>query len=279
MAPDRYQAVPIEAERVLDETRRRREALAAFSGGLDSTFTLLRQHAQTPGRYGVRSVVMVHGFDVGVRNTQGFDELRRRVQPLLDALEVETLVVRTNAKQPGPFQPSKWEHSFGAQLAGVLHHYSHRFGEGLIASSEPYDALVMPWGSSPALDHLLTGGRMRVVHDGAGFSRSAKAAEIAGHAAAMKGLKVCWAGADQGRNCGVCEKCVRTRLNFLAVGAGEPACFDQPFDPAAIDTIEPENAAALAELVSVAAEAARRGAEGAWLERLRRRLRQLGAAA
>ena len=52
------------------------------------------------------------------------------------------------------------------------------FQYGLIGSSEPYDALVIPWGSSPITDYLLSGDRLSIVHDGAGFSRTDKVAEV-----------------------------------------------------------------------------------------------------
>ncbi len=51
---------------------------------------------------------------------------------------------------------------------------------------------------------------MRLVHDGAGYSRTEKVGFVAQHPVATKALKVCWQGKERGRNCGVCEKCVRT---------------------------------------------------------------------
>ena len=47
--------------------------------------------------------------------------------------------------------------------------------------------------------------------------------------------------ADAGANCGRCEKCIRTYLNFRAVAIANPECFDIPISDDALDTIEITN--------------------------------------
>jgi hypothetical protein len=155
-----------------------------------------------------------------------------------------------------------------AQLACCLHNYSHDFYYALVGSSEPYDGLVLPWGSNPATDHLLSGGTMRLVHDGAGFSRTEKVAYIANDRTASRVLKVCWEGKEAHKNCGVCDKCVRTQANFLAVGVARPACFDAPLDPRLISTIPLNGAVQRAEVESIIAYAKAKGMKGEWLEEL-----------
>src|SRR5699024_10818106 len=130
--------------------------------------------------------------------------------------------------------------------------------------SEPYDALVLPWGSNPVTDHLLSGQQMRIVHDGAGFSRTEKLAVLAGIPGSMSDLRVCWAGPDKDRNCGVCEKCVRTKLNLLAVGVEDADCFPQPLQMSDIDQMSIMNPAQLAEIESVLEYADRNGVQGEW---------------
>ena len=91
---------------------------------------------------------------------------------------------------------------------------------------------------------------------------------------ALKTLKVCWQGEPQDRNCGLCEKCVRTRLNLLSVGVLDPPCFDAPLDLARIDTIECRSRSNLEELVTIAEYARGRGIAAAWLDRLEARIRR-----
>jgi hypothetical protein len=65
---------------------------------------------------------------------------------------------------------------------------------------------------------------MEVRHDGAGRSRTEKVAYLATWEQGMPLLRVCWEGRVPDGNCGRCEKCVRTRLNFHIAGVESPAC-------------------------------------------------------
>ncbi len=101
------------------------------------------------------------------------------------------------------------------------------YSEGLIPSSLPYHALVLPWGSNPLTDPLLSIRTFAIVHDGAAFTRAEKVKQIAHWRQALQNLRVCWEGDRKDGNCGHCEKCIQTILNFRAVGLGLPPCFDQ----------------------------------------------------
>lgn len=272
----RYRKVAFVPDEVISDVAilRKDEAIAAFSGGVDSIFTLLR-HAT--GRLGLgayplkRSVLMVHGFDVPLAEQKQFDALKERTEPLLNDLRIEVKTIRTNLKD---LALQGWEDSFSSQLACCLHNYAHAFGYALIGSSEPYNALILPWGSNPATDYLLSGAALRIIHDGAGYSRTEKVETLAQNPLASAAVKVCWEGKETHKNCGVCEKCVRTRLNYLAVGVADPACFDTPFDLATIRAINLRNDAQCAELLSIAAYAKSKGIEAPWLRALEARIRR-----
>lgn len=271
--PQRYRRIAITADTIADvEGVRPRKALSAFSGGVDSIFTMLRHGLRNRALDGQPlddTVVLVHGFDVPLAAADGFARLRDRLTPLARDMGLGIKVVRTNLRQA---LPQDWEDSVAAQLACCLHNFSHDHSDALVGSSEPYDALVIPWGSSPITDHLLSGSLMRIIHDGAGYSRTEKVALIAQHPAAVNSLKVCWEGPDPSQNCGVCEKCTRTRLNFMALGEASPSCFGTPFDPAAITTMPIRNEVQFLELQSILAYARCHGVTGDWLLLLEERL-------
>jgi len=271
--PAVYRPVDIEVDSVVSKTQARTpRAISAFSGGVDSSFTLIRNSASAAKRgFDVDTVLLVHGFDVLLSNSDDLRELVERTAPIRALAGVQLRIVRTNSKELGL---QRWEHSFGAQLAACMHLCSAEFCFALMGSSEPYDALVLPWGSNPVTDHLLSGANLRIVHDGAAFSRTAKIAYLSRFPAAVKSLKVCWEGKQQGRNCGVCEKCVRTQLNFLAVGVKNPLCFERPLDLRRIRDIRLRNDALVAEFRSIVEYAERRNIDEEWLRLLRRRLRR-----
>jgi hypothetical protein len=230
--PDVYKPVTIEPLSISDDPPRAPpKSIAAFSGGADAIFTALR-HAGDP--YALDSVLLVHGFDVPTDRPDQFGKLVERVQPLLSRLNLRPRIVRTNLAE---LHLQDWLDSFLAQLSCCLHSYSHEFRFGLTGGGEPYDALVLPWGQNPCTDYLLSGDGFSIVHDGAGFSRTEKIAVIAQDPVATKAIKVCWEAADLSTNCGICEKCARTMLNFKAVGVDRPSCFDGEITPEQIRRI------------------------------------------
>ncbi|NUB09741.1 hypothetical protein FW320_26730 [Azospirillum sp. Vi22] len=271
--PDRYRTVEIIPETVVDRNAPKpgRRAIAAYSSGLDSTFTILRHRLLLPPerRHTVGALLMVHGFDVELDRPEDFERLVERTRPFRDLVGLDLRVVRTNSKE---LHLQNWQDSHAAELAACLHLYEAEFEFGLIGSTKPYDALVIPYGTTPIADHLLSGDGFSIVHDGAAYSRTEKAAAVAACPEAVRSLRVCWEGAQQFRNCGVCEKCVRTRMNFAAAGVLAPDCFDGPLDPARIAGIPVRNEPQAAELRSILDYARLHAVEGEWLERLKERV-------
>ena len=284
MLPGQFGVVEIVPKEVVqDPPVHGRAAVAAFSGGLDSTFTLIR-HAKKllgHGSYPITHALMVHGLDVQLRHPSVFRSLRERVAPLLDELGVELIVARSNVRNPFPDTPKiqvqPYAYSQAAQIAGILHLLPEdRFAYGLIGSTEPYRQLVLPWGTNPATDYLLSNDRFSIVHDGAAFTRCEKAAFVAEHPTALRTLRVCIA--QTRGNCGVCEKCVRTRLNLMVVGVDHPPCFDQPFHDDMIEALEVWNPTVLGEANATVAHAKANGVSAPWLRKLKRRIAALSGA-
>ncbi len=274
--PARYRVIEIAPENAISEwrfgDRRRGRAISAFSGGVDASFLALRHSQGHPSFYDLKSVLTVHGFDVDIDNADGFERLIDRTEPLLRKLNLERRILSTNIRRN---EIQEWEHSFGAQIACALHQYSHDYSYGLLGSSEPYSNMVNAWGSTPSTDYLLSGDDLEIVHEGAGFSRTQKVELVAQHPVAREVVKVCWAGREQFKNCGQCEKCVRTRLNFAAVGDLNPPCFETPFSAEAIDTINVGSIAALTELETILEYVRERSVEHPWADRLRKRVSSL----
>ena len=231
LVSDQYSPVVITADEVVDaEPARSARAIAAFSGGLDSTTTAIR-HAR--GLAGWRTeqlgaLLLVHGFDIGLDRAAEFDGARGRALRAADVLGLEMRSVATNVRDLG----QDWELAHGLAIAATLQLYAPEFGVGLIASSAPYSRIHLLWGSNPATDPLLSSGTMRICHDGAALTRTAKARVVAREPELLGSLRVCWQGERLSRNCGRCEKCVRTYWALHIAGVRHPACFDEPFSVA-----------------------------------------------
>lgn len=256
--PDLYSRVSVEADAVRQNEHLAEGAVAAFSGGADAQFTAYRHAKGLAGHanQSLRAGVFIHGFDIPLTDVDGFSRAAENARRALDDIGLNLNIVRTNVREVSGVN---WEHYAGTGLAATLNNFKIVAGAGLIASGEPYDALVEPWASHPMTDPLLSSGDFRIIHDGAGYSRSEKIKILAPWMEGVRQLRVCWVGEDVGRNCGKCEKCVRTRLNFLLAGVANPECFDTPLTKSMLGSVALSSEPARAEWRLIRDEMSRTG--------------------
>lgn len=199
-----------------------KDAILAYSGGLDATYAL---HAHVKKMLGRRSCnivagILIHGFDIELSNSDIFDDALIRTNNILSHYGVSQSVVRTNWKELG----TDWEktHMFG--IASVMHLFSSTFDCGVVASDVAYDEEELGWGSNSVTNPFFSSIYFPLDFTGGSCSRTNKAEALVNEAVVLQNLRVCYSGAVG--NCGKCEKCVRTKLNFLAVGLDRIAAFD-----------------------------------------------------
>jgi hypothetical protein len=267
-APDRYRLIGITADAEVRGEDDGRSGAFAFSGGVDSVFTLLRHGSGKAGRRTVtpRVAVLVHGFDIPLEATDAFAVAERSARKTADLLGLELAAVKTNWRMLG----GKWEWEFCSALAAVLHQFQGLAAHGVVAADEDYTALAFPWGSNPITNPMLSGSHFSMVTDGTSFTRSQRVAFIASESPqAARRLRVCWEGLPTGENCGVCEKCVRTKLNFMA-GGHEPLAFDRRPTWDEINSINVRNPIQLSFLKEIQATARANGITERWVSVLDR---------
>lgn len=250
-APDRYAPVSITVTREIEAPAPSAASggVFAFSGGVDSSYTFFKHLRGLAGRATCRptAALLVHGMDIPLDQPDVFAGALARGHRMLDGTDVPLLPVRTDARR----LPMDWEQSYGLQLTGCLLIFQGAFRAGVSGSCEPYEDLIMPWGATPLTIPLCSTGAMHIVHDGCEASRSEKVDWLATHTKACDNLRVCWQGPALDRNCGCCEKCVRTMLNFWCLGHAVPAAFPEPLTPERVASLTPRNRAQLAELKSI----------------------------
>lgn len=200
-------------------------AVVAFSGGVDAAFTAYRHCTGECGRLkrDVKAGLFVHGFDIPLNEQDVFARAAEKCEKMTNSLGFPLIRMATNFREPRDI----WRFSHGLGVASCLMLLQGGFSAGLISSTEPYGSLVLPWGSNPVTDRMMSSKTFRIIHDGAAYRRSEKVKLISSWPEALDYLRVCWAGEKKDRNCGKCEKCIRTILNFRVIGAGLPACFEE----------------------------------------------------
>jgi hypothetical protein len=218
--PESYEPVPIEADLLPQaEPSPSGRTGAFFSGGLDSFFTLIRHlpGGDAPRQFHIDDLITVWGLDVPTRAVEAFGRVRRQVRGVADQVGMELVEVATNLRESG-WRDANWGRiSQGCGLAAIALLLEDRFCRVLIPSSMPI-RLLRPWGTHPFTDPLLSTCRLDLRDDGGPYDRSAKSAVVAQSELAMQNLRVCWADRSD-RNCGRCEKCLRTLADMDILGA------------------------------------------------------------
>jgi len=269
--PDIYQRIEITAAEELDDyledDHTRTRAVAAFSGGVDGSFTLLRHVRKDVGRRtrDLIAGVLIHGMDIALENTSAFEVAKTTAQASLSSLSVPLAVVRTNWKEFAV----DWEMEFGTAISSALRNWQGSAATGLLGSDEDYASLVLPWGGNPLSYSMLSTPNFTVVYDGGEYTRTDKVEYLSQWDEGLRSLRVCWAGPKTGHNCGACEKCLRTKLNFMAVGAELPPSLSGAPSIRQIVGIRARNSVQVSYLNEIILVASQRGINAQWVLALR----------
>ncbi len=231
--PKRFKNIEISVCQLLDpqDETRRQGAVAAFSGGVDSTFSVWRHQCGAVGKRSLdlRGCLMVHGFDVPHWNEEAFKRIFSRCAETLNTLDLVLYAMRTNCRS---IFSLNWEIWHGPALAACLQLFKGQYASGIIASTYDSKQLVFPWGSNPITDPLLGTDGFEIVHDGIASSRIQKITAIRQWDAGYNNLRVCFSGIESGiikeGNCGKCPRCLITLLRIQSSGLPVPRSFPGP---------------------------------------------------
>lgn len=210
---------------------------AFFSGGVDSTFTVLRDRDGLPDadRIGLDRLITVHGFDIPLGERAAFRRLEARHRRFAETRGLTLVPVATNLRETRWTEADWATLAHGAGFAAVAHALAPELRSVRLAASSGVRDL-RPWGSHVRTDPLFSSSRLEIVHDGAEVRRLDKLARVAEDPAALADLRVCWRSRTD-RNCGRCVKCLRTLAGLELLGVrGGAASF--PMDAWSLEYLE-----------------------------------------
>ena len=186
------------------------ERVASFySGGVDSSFTLLRHITE------ITHLILLSGFEVRGNAPESWRQ----------SVEKQTVFARTIGKELIPIENNLrlWidqrKIPWGVAQLFILSSMGPllKFKRIYIASGFRYHMFALP----PLTDPMWSTESTEVIHDGAGLGRSEKMRDLCKHQNFLDNLKVCWRSEHD--NCGECPKCVRTMLALYLLGARSQA--------------------------------------------------------
>ena len=272
--PDLYTVVDIEVKELRKDIAKVDGAVCAFSGGADSMFTVW-QHTQKQNSYRTQNIKLcslIHGFDIPLTDTAAFNAVFNRSSRVLADINIPLEAIKTNYRE---ITKANWGFAHASALIGVLANFKQQVGISLIGSSYPYSYLHIPWGSSPITDHLLASEQFHVIHDGASYTRTEKINAFANWQVGVNNLRVCWEGDIKDKNCGRCEKCIRTQFNFIACGHAIPHCFPENNNLiAALKKITPKHSGILSDWQQIYDYASAHGINERWLAEVKKLIRR-----
>ncbi|MDR7438950.1 MAG: hypothetical protein QN181_03530 [Armatimonadota bacterium] len=242
-----YPALPCTSRVLAEEVQENRIAGDGvgllFSGGVDSTASLVRHRAENP------DLVMIHGADIPLRNERLWARALAANRRFVAAEGLVLYTVRSNFREvlnPGAldadFSPDLLGRSWwagiqhGLALLGLLAPLSAKAGwrRILIAATHSYH-VRKPHGSHPDLDSRVRWADLEVTHDSKDLSRYEKIHKVLKPYFDPKPgkptLRVCLVDPPPpSLNCGRCEKCARTVVALLLAGM-DPCAYGFPYKP------------------------------------------------
>jgi hypothetical protein len=199
-----------------------------LSGGIDSLAALRRNRLKFPLEHdgSFKDAFCIFGQNIeSDNNPETFKQAISSLAEVTNDAGIKLIPVYTNIRDLDRDTNFFLHESLSALLAAVAHAFGERITVVSIASSEDIPSISLvrqlhlkPLGSHPLLDAQYSSFDLNIKHDGISLSRLTKTGLLADWHIALRNIRVCgknWPGL----NCGVCEKCVRTMLELLAVDA------------------------------------------------------------
>jgi hypothetical protein len=209
--PDRFKLIEIHCSHLRDNVSSATAGKgAAFSGGVDSFYTFLSLREE------LTHTIFMTGFDMPANLVESIGELVRSFSKMMKECGIDFIAGSTNIRMF--VNAVDWTNAHGPALIATALFFKHRLSEFYIPSSYKEGAYPS-WGTHPDLDPLLSSESMNIVHHGSQVNRVQKLKLVAQAPISYERLRVCWIQDIGLRNCGRCEKCVRTQIALDIVGA------------------------------------------------------------
>jgi hypothetical protein len=194
---------------------------SAFSGGVDSFFTLKQALYPDPGKpvWPIRYGLFIQGTpDIPLIYSQKFETFAKQYTALFNELDLELIPVRTNLMQ---FSANRiaFNPFLEAPIIGCALGLSPLLSGVFMPSGRLYERYRVT-ATGPITAHLLATEAFEPASSGAAYTRIRKTQAIADWAPAQKYLRVCFGFNSESTetNCSHCGKCIRTRMDLNMLG-------------------------------------------------------------
>ncbi len=213
------------ADEIIDNKYIGKKNCLMFSGGIDAACSLAKHDDE------LNDCITIWGSDIRINNQNGWQEMSASIEDCVNKYSKHWCIIRSNfreyldenalgieVKKSG----DNWWHGFqhGIALLGQVAPlaYLNKYNKIFIASSFTKEHRAI-CASDPLTDNCFKVGSAYAIHDGFEYDRCQKVKIIFDSIKKKNitlNLHVCWES-NTGKNCGHCEKCIRSYLNCRAM--------------------------------------------------------------
>lgn len=200
------------------------KAGTGFSAGVDSFYTVLKHlgNTQCPNHNLTHLLLAVNGAAAtGISENldkEWLEASMKKLKPYADALNLELIAVNGNIDLL-----YKDDRCMGGDLlttSSFIYALQKLFGIYYWGSAYPAEIFGFSNTDGGICENIsvsyVSTSRLRFYHSGSETNRIGKIKYIAEHPLVQKGLTVC--GEVDAKNCGCCEKCLRTMAEIYSIG-------------------------------------------------------------
>ncbi len=215
--PTIFHRVWITADEVFSERIAHEKRLTFFSGGMDSTYSAIRSLRDENTR---SDGLIILGMDYKYDKPEVFESLLNKIQVLIDDYLDDQFIVSTDLGELyfRYYYIPEVRRSFTHYLMMASASLYNGYGQYRIASDSRLDKQFagFPFTNNTALYRVMKSANadLFAMHDE--VLRIEKAKYIYESGVDLRAISVCPDKSMQPDNCGVCSKCVRSKLMFLA---------------------------------------------------------------
>jgi 7-cyano-7-deazaguanine synthase in queuosine biosynthesis len=179
-----------------------------FSGGLDSTYTAgsIKE---------IQTLVGIWGFDISLKRVDHWNLSKELLEKYAQQTGKDLILVKTNLRELSNGLLSWGADYHGTALSGVANALSNHLKKVYVSATHIEE--TKSWGQFPSLSKAFRTDYQELEEHGA-VARTEKAFALANRPETTL-LRVCYRNKTNLANCGVCKKCIRTRIEFSLVKA------------------------------------------------------------
>ncbi len=191
-----------------DRAKPNRTVASFFSGGLDSTYT-----AETIKE--IQTLVGIWGFDISLKREDHWKLSKDLIEKYSRASGKDLILVKTNIRELSNGLLSWGADYHGSALSGVAKALSNHLKKVYISATHTEE--TKRWGQFPSLSKAFS-TETQELEEHAALPRTEKAFALANKPETTL-VRVCYRNKTGLANCGVCQKCLRTRTEFSLINA------------------------------------------------------------